>query len=117
MAAPGSHFFRIKQGAPPGAFSLHAASGVQPKPLALFHAQTGVRLMRSRNQPPPRRFTPSPAAPALRQRRGFKWRPIMARKLLTLFAITTSLALSACNTVKGVGEDVQSVGEAGDKAI
>ncbi|HEX8578192.1 MAG TPA: entericidin A/B family lipoprotein [Allosphingosinicella sp.] len=41
----------------------------------------------------------------------------MARKLLTLFAITTSLALSACNTVKGVGEDVQSVGEAGDKAI
>lgn len=39
------------------------------------------------------------------------------RKLLALFAITTTLALSACNTVKGVGEDVKSVGEAGDKAI
>ncbi|HEX8578191.1 MAG TPA: entericidin A/B family lipoprotein [Allosphingosinicella sp.] len=40
----------------------------------------------------------------------------MARKLLTLFAITTSLALSACNTVKGAGEDIESVGNAGDKA-
>jgi entericidin A len=41
----------------------------------------------------------------------------MARKLLALVALTTGLALGACNTVKGVGEDVQSVGEAGDKAI
>jgi predicted small secreted protein len=40
----------------------------------------------------------------------------MVRKLLALFAITTSLALSACNTVKGAGEDIESVGEAGDKA-
>lgn len=40
----------------------------------------------------------------------------MARKLLALFAITTSLALAACNTVKGAGEDIESVGEAGDKA-
>ncbi|HEX8584410.1 MAG TPA: entericidin A/B family lipoprotein [Allosphingosinicella sp.] len=40
----------------------------------------------------------------------------MVRKLVTLFAITTSLALSACNTVKGAGEDIESVGEAGDKA-
>ncbi len=40
----------------------------------------------------------------------------MARKLLALLAISTSLALAACNTVKGVGEDVESVGEAGDKA-
>ena len=38
------------------------------------------------------------------------------RKLLALFAITTSLALSACNTVKGAAEDIESVGEAGDKA-
>jgi predicted small secreted protein len=38
------------------------------------------------------------------------------RKLLALLAITTSLALSACNTVKGAGEDIESVGEAGDKA-
>jgi entericidin B len=40
----------------------------------------------------------------------------MIRKALALFALTTSLALGACNTVKGVGEDVKSVGEAGDKA-
>jgi entericidin B len=40
----------------------------------------------------------------------------MVRKFVTLFAITAGLALSACNTVKGVGEDVESVGEAGDKA-
>ena len=41
----------------------------------------------------------------------------MVRKLVALFAITTSLALSACNTVKGAGEDIESVGNAGDKAI
>jgi predicted small secreted protein len=41
----------------------------------------------------------------------------MVRKLLTIFAITSSLALGACNTVKGAGEDIQSVGEAGDKAV
>ena len=40
----------------------------------------------------------------------------MVRKLVCLLALTGSLALGACNTVKGVGEDVQSVGEAGDKA-
>ncbi|WP_067604314.1 entericidin A/B family lipoprotein [Erythrobacter sp. YT30] len=27
------------------------------------------------------------------------------------------LATAACNTVKGVGEDIQSVGEAGERAI
>ncbi|MFN3389023.1 MAG: entericidin A/B family lipoprotein [Allosphingosinicella sp.] len=40
----------------------------------------------------------------------------MVRKLLALFAVST-LALSACNTVKGAGEDIKSVGEAGDEAI
>jgi len=40
----------------------------------------------------------------------------MFRTLVALLAITTSLALTACNTVKGVGEDIESVGEAGDKA-
>ncbi|HEY0147518.1 MAG TPA: entericidin A/B family lipoprotein [Allosphingosinicella sp.] len=40
----------------------------------------------------------------------------MVRKILTLFAITSSLALAACNTVKGAGEDIESVGEAGDRA-
>lgn len=41
----------------------------------------------------------------------------MVRKLVTLVAISASLALTACNTVKGVGQDIESVGEAGDDAI
>lgn len=35
--------------------------------------------------------------------------------LLVLAALALSTA--ACNTVKGVGKDIQSVGEAGEKAI
>jgi predicted small secreted protein len=38
------------------------------------------------------------------------------RKLFTLAILATGLALSACNTVKGVGQDIESVGEAGDDA-
>ncbi|TMJ16337.1 MAG: entericidin A/B family lipoprotein [Alphaproteobacteria bacterium] len=40
----------------------------------------------------------------------------MVRKLFLLFAVTSSFALGACNTVKGAGEDIKSVGEAGDRA-
>ena len=40
----------------------------------------------------------------------------MVRKFVTLFMVGGALALSACNTVKGVGEDVESVGQAGDRA-
>ena len=35
----------------------------------------------------------------------------MVRKLFALFTITGSLALAACNTIEGAGEDVESVGE------
>ncbi len=38
-----------------------------------------------------------------------------AALLLTLGAI--ALALTACNTVKGVGRDVQEAGEAGERAL
>ena len=41
----------------------------------------------------------------------------MVRKFLSTFAIGGLLVLSACNTVQGVGEDVESVGEAGEDAI
>ncbi len=42
----------------------------------------------------------------------------MIRTLITALALTgLTLSASACNTVKGVGRDIQSVGEAGDKAI
>ncbi|MEY3905940.1 MAG: hypothetical protein RIR59_763 [Pseudomonadota bacterium] len=36
----------------------------------------------------------------------------------TILALTASVLLvSACNTVKGLGRDIESVGNAGDKAI
>ncbi len=34
------------------------------------------------------------------------------RKLFVLAALAASLAISACNTVKGAGEDVSSAGDA-----
>ena len=33
------------------------------------------------------------------------------RKMLTLLVLSGGLALAACNTVEGLGRDVQSVGE------
>jgi predicted small secreted protein len=34
------------------------------------------------------------------------------RKIVILAALTVSLAVSACNTVSGAGQDVKSAGEA-----
>ncbi len=39
------------------------------------------------------------------------------RKIAVALLISASLLVSACNTVKGAGRDIESVGEAGDKAI
>jgi predicted small secreted protein len=36
---------------------------------------------------------------------------------LALAALSVALAASACNTVKGLGRDVESVGQAGDRAV
>jgi entericidin B len=42
----------------------------------------------------------------------------MFRKLILAAALSgIALTATACNTVKGVGRDVESVGEAGDEAI
>ena len=42
----------------------------------------------------------------------------MARKLLLALGIAAiSLTTAACNTVKGVGRDIESVGEAGDEVV
>lgn len=42
----------------------------------------------------------------------------MPRKtMMTAALIATLLALGACNTVKGLGEDISSVGRAGEEAI
>ena len=39
------------------------------------------------------------------------------RKPTIVVLIAAMVALGACNTVKGAGEDIQSVGEAGEEAI
>ena len=42
----------------------------------------------------------------------------MVRKIILALALGgIALSASACNTVKGLGNDVESVGEAGDKVI
>lgn len=42
----------------------------------------------------------------------------MIRNVLTAAALAAlMLTASACNTVKGVGEDIKSVGRAGERAI
>ncbi len=42
----------------------------------------------------------------------------MIRKIILAFGIAAlSLSATACNTVKGAGQDIESVGEAGDEAI
>ena len=42
----------------------------------------------------------------------------MLRKLiLTLGIAAFSLTAAACNTVKGAGQDIESVGQAGDDAL
>ena len=42
----------------------------------------------------------------------------MIRKAVTIALVATFAAgLAACNTVKGLGEDIGSVGRAGERAI
>lgn len=42
----------------------------------------------------------------------------MLRKALFLLMVSSiALTASACNTVKGLGRDIESVGTAGDKAV
>jgi predicted small secreted protein len=39
----------------------------------------------------------------------------MARKLTLIALLASAVALSACNTVRGVGQDVESVGKTVEK--
>lgn len=39
------------------------------------------------------------------------------RKVAIAFVAVAALALAACNTVKGAGRDIQSVGQAGEDVI
>lgn len=41
----------------------------------------------------------------------------MIRKIVLIIALGSAVALAGCNTVKGLGRDIESVGKAGEKAI
>ena len=41
----------------------------------------------------------------------------MFRKLMTIVLIGSGIAIAACNTVRGAGEDVQSVANCTENAI
>lgn len=42
----------------------------------------------------------------------------MTHKILMALGIAAmTMTTAACNTVKGVGQDIESVGEAGDRAL
>ena len=43
--------------------------------------------------------------------------PIGIKFILALGIAALSLTASACNTVKGLGRDIESVGQAGDDAL
>lgn len=39
------------------------------------------------------------------------------RKIFMTFILSSTMVLAACNTVQGAGEDIESVGEAGEEVI
>lgn len=42
----------------------------------------------------------------------------MVKKIIAVLGIVAlSATVTACNTVKGLGRDIESVGEAGDKVV
>lgn len=41
----------------------------------------------------------------------------MKRKITLAIVLAAAALVSACNTVKGVGRDIESVGRAGDRAV
>jgi predicted small secreted protein len=42
---------------------------------------------------------------------------VSMRKLATVILLSASLFAAACNTVKGAGEDIESVGKTGEEII
>ena len=42
---------------------------------------------------------------------------MLRKTVLALAVLGVALTTSACNTVKGLGRDVESVGQAGDRAV
>ena len=42
---------------------------------------------------------------------------MLRKTIIALTAISLTLGAAACNTVKGLGRDIESVGEAGDRVV
>jgi entericidin B len=57
------------------------------------------------------------ASPGFRPAATTKEKPMLRKLILAAALGGMTLAAAACNTVKGLGNDVESVGEAGDEAI
>jgi predicted small secreted protein len=58
----------------------------------------------------------NPSAPAA-FKLGLTGEEIMVRKVMTILMIGSGLMVAACNTVRGAGEDVQSVANCTENAI
>jgi entericidin A len=41
----------------------------------------------------------------------------MSRKWAIIAVMTTALLVTGCNTVKGLGRDIESVGQAGEEVV
>lgn len=42
---------------------------------------------------------------------------MLRKAFLAILASTIAISVAGCNTVKGLGNDIESVGEAGDRAV
>src|SRR3546814_8826103 len=70
------------------------------------------RLQGGHNSPLPEPYRPSWIDGSTLVNKGNQ--PMLRKLVVVLTAGLFALAATACNTVKGVGEDIESVGEAGE---
>jgi predicted small secreted protein len=64
-----------------------------------------------------RRALHAPRAARIREEGDFRSLTRMMKKMSAVAALGAAVVtLTACNTVKGLGRDIESVGEAGDRA-
>src|SRR3546814_12060429 len=87
---------------PPLSPPMRAASTAPPQRCSATLARPAF--------PPPPRSVPGHFAPLLRGRNMTSFRAI-------LLALLASVLVTGCNTVKGAGRDIESVGQAGSDAI
>ncbi len=80
----------------------------------------GIRALASGVRTTPARPILPPDCGDIRQgpsRAAVCAREFVMKKMIGLALVAAAFTLAACNTVKGVGRDIESVGSAGEKAI